>query len=326
MSSKSFTRQIFSWLRQINIDCELPPNAAKVAITLAADYFNEDQGGMAWAALQTIASDARLAKATVISMVRRLQGRGHLRIEWGKRGSGHSNHYFMVLKTEHGDLFEHAEKRSAAADLSDPNKRSTCGARKGQNRGGKRSTFEEKRSEALDLNRLESPNKRREESKTPASDDASLNFNEPGEPEGQSINPPSPEQAALRLATEERPAQTENPKPPPDRFEEFWSIYPRRVAKGAARKAFASAIRRGIDPDVIIAGVEMYAVTRAGEPQKYTKHPATWLNHECWEDEPPSGAIIDEDGNVIAIDADAGADDFGSHHAEFERLAGGPSW
>jgi hypothetical protein len=36
---------------------------------------------------------------------------------------------------------------------------------------------------------------------------------------------------------------------------------------------------------------------------RYTKHPATWLNAECWLDEPPvdaGGLIIDQDGNPIA--------------------------
>jgi hypothetical protein len=29
-----------------------------------------------------------------------------------------------------------------------------------------------------------------------------------------------------------------------------------------------------------------YAAERAGQPPKYTKHPATWLKGGCWADEP----------------------------------------
>ena len=41
--------------------------------------------------------------------------------------------------------------------------------------------------------------------------------------------------------------------------------------------------------------------SRAGEDPRYTKHPATWLNGNCWEDEPSGdGApMLDADGNVV---------------------------
>jgi hypothetical protein len=84
-------------------------------------------------------------------------------------------------------------------------------------------------------------------------------------------------------------------------FERFWAAYPRRVAKEAARKAFASAIKRGADPETLIAGAQRYAVERKDQDPKYTKHPATWLNGGCWEDELPGGAVIDQTGNLVAV-------------------------
>jgi len=51
-----------------------------------------------------------------------------------------------------------------------------------------------------------------------------------------------------------------------------------------------------------IAGAQRYAVERQGQPPKYTKHPATWLNGGCWEDDPPGAAVIDEQGNVVAFE------------------------
>jgi hypothetical protein len=88
---------------------------------------------------------------------------------------------------------------------------------------------------------------------------------------------------------------------PAESFERFWDVYPRRVAKVAAERAFAKAIEGGADPETLIAGAQRYAAERAGQEPRYTKHPATWLNAGCWEDEFPAGAVIDQDGNVVGV-------------------------
>ena len=74
-------------------------------------------------------------------------------------------------------------------------------------------------------------------------------------------------------------------KPGGDDFEVFWSIYPRRVAKGAARKAFARALRPA-SPEDIITGAKRYSQSVNGREMKYIAHPATWLNQERWADDP----------------------------------------
>jgi hypothetical protein len=83
-------------------------------------------------------------------------------------------------------------------------------------------------------------------------------------------------------------------------FDRFWAVYPRRVAKETARKAFAAAIKRGADAEALIAGAQRYAVDRKSQDHKYTKHPSTWLNGGCWDDELP-GTVIDQEGNVVAV-------------------------
>ena len=76
----------------------------------------------------------------------------------------------------------------------------------------------------------------------------------------------------------------------PDAFDEFWSVYPAKKAKGAARKAWITATKKAT-PEAIIAAAARY---RDDPYRGFTKHPATWLNGECWEDEdsepPPSEA------------------------------------
>jgi hypothetical protein len=68
-------------------------------------------------------------------------------------------------------------------------------------------------------------------------------------------------------------------------FEAFWNVYPRKVARGAAVLSWTRALKLA-EPATIIAAAERYAGERAGKDPTYTKHPATWLNHGCWTDEP----------------------------------------
>lgn len=67
-------------------------------------------------------------------------------------------------------------------------------------------------------------------------------------------------------------------------FDTFWSVYPRRVAKQSAIKAWEKAVRVET-PEVIIEGARRYANDPNREPQ-FTAHPATWLNAHRWGDDP----------------------------------------
>lgn len=85
--------------------------------------------------------------------------------------------------------------------------------------------------------------------------------------------------------------------PSDDNFNAFWSAFPRRIAKEAARKAWAKAVKT-TDPSVLIEAAATYATTTKGTDPKFIKHPATWLNGGCWEDEtftPPPSVPIEED-------------------------------
>lgn len=66
-------------------------------------------------------------------------------------------------------------------------------------------------------------------------------------------------------------------------FDLFWQSYPTKVGKSAAKTAFAKAMKQ-TDADTIIAGVIRYRNDPNRDPA-YTKHPATWLNAGCWDDE-----------------------------------------
>lgn len=68
-------------------------------------------------------------------------------------------------------------------------------------------------------------------------------------------------------------------------FNEFWKLYPRKVAKAAAKKAFDKALEL-IDAEHLIEAVTAMANDPNLPETTFIKHPATWLNTEGWEDEP----------------------------------------
>jgi hypothetical protein len=104
-ASKNFTRNVFAWLRQVKNDHRLPPSAALLALQLI-EHFNQRLGGTAWASCEHLAAAIGMSKATAVSLLHKLEDRGHLNVEWGKQGRGHSNRYWMVLKGQQTDLFE----------------------------------------------------------------------------------------------------------------------------------------------------------------------------------------------------------------------------
>ena len=69
-------------------------------------------------------------------------------------------------------------------------------------------------------------------------------------------------------------------------FNQFWEIYPRKVAKKKARKDFEKAVKR-VGLEVLLEGVRNYIfyIEHENKEAEYIKHPSTWLNGEHWEDD-----------------------------------------
>jgi hypothetical protein len=64
-------------------------------------------------------------------------------------------------------------------------------------------------------------------------------------------------------------------------FDRWWAAYPRKVGKGAAVRAYASAVRKA-PPDTLLSALTAY---RFDSREQFIPHPATWLNGERWLDE-----------------------------------------
>ena len=87
----------------------------------------------------------------------------------------------------------------------------------------------------------------------------------------------------------ESESESEKRKAHERRFNEFWTAYPRKVSKPAARKAFDK-----VKPDDDLLKTMLTAIAKQKLSDQWTKdngqyipHPATWLNNQRWLDELP---------------------------------------
>lgn len=71
----------------------------------------------------------------------------------------------------------------------------------------------------------------------------------------------------------------------PDRFEEFWTTYPRKVGKQKAKAKYAAATKRATQDDIIDGAHQLATDPNLPESQ-FIPHPTTWLERNGWEDEP----------------------------------------
>jgi len=67
-------------------------------------------------------------------------------------------------------------------------------------------------------------------------------------------------------------------------FDQLWEMYPRKVGKGQARKAFKAASKK-IEFYDLLPKLMDYVETLNGKDKQYMPHLSTWLNGERWADE-----------------------------------------
>lgn len=67
-------------------------------------------------------------------------------------------------------------------------------------------------------------------------------------------------------------------------FNEFWSLYPRRVSKRTAQKAWDKETRQTA-PEVILAGLRRQLPYLTSKDPQFIPHASTWINQARWEDE-----------------------------------------
>jgi hypothetical protein len=104
--------------------------------------------------------------------------------------------------------------------------------------------------------------------------------------ENPSVDNPSLENPP-QSNTKESNTKESNTKEYIDGFDKFWSLYPKKKAKEAARKAWAKLKLTNALATMILADVEAKKRTQDWKKEngKYIPYPATYLNGKRWEDE-----------------------------------------
>ena len=76
-----------------------------------------------------------------------------------------------------------------------------------------------------------------------------------------------------------------------DGFDEFWAVFPRKVGKDAARRAFAKRRFTREQVSRVMASVEEHKTWAQWQEAggRYIPHPATFLNQARWLDVAPAG-------------------------------------
>lgn len=113
---------------------------------------------------------------------------------------------------------------------------------------------------------------------------------------------------ALRSQEQEQDQEQDQETPPApqgERFERFWSAYPKKVGKDAARRWWG---KRKPDDAMLAAMLAAIAVQAksaqwAKDGGQYIPHPTTWLNEGRWQDDAGGNAKAETSRPQWALDA-----------------------
>jgi hypothetical protein len=99
-----------------------------------------------------------------------------------------------------------------------------------------------------------------------------------------------------------------------DAFDAFWSAYPKKVGRGAARASWAKIRPSATQAAAMIASLERQRLSSQWlrDGGRYIPNPATWLNQQRWDDDPEPEVPQLSDKSIASIRATReflGADD-----------------
>jgi hypothetical protein len=245
------------------------PTSEKMVLLVIADHASDD-GTEAWPSQRLIAEKASLTIRTVQRCINNLQAEGWLHME--KRAGGsvncrddrRPNKYTLHLGKLRGEIVS-PRKQRGEIEAGDEAKSAPATRRNSRPMNHPKETPYE----------------------TPQSEDSLRETVQAG------VLGSLPEETK---ATQETPVfSSKTQETPPEQvfsektpktgvsFEDFYEAYPRKTAKGAARKAWEKLSLE--DQEKAVAGALRYAHD-PNRDESFTAYPATWLNAERWEDEP----------------------------------------
>ena len=86
-------------------------------------------------------------------------------------------------------------------------------------------------------------------------------------------------------------------------FNDFWSLYPRKVSKRVAEKSWnkLSPLEQAGALEALPNHIEYWKLKQTAT--EFIPHPATWLNQGRWEDELDMTVVVKEDKSWMATEA-----------------------
>lgn len=216
-----------------------------------------DPEGFAYPSRRYLAERTDLAPSTITRLLRELEQAGLLRKEERFSDSGRqtSSLYQLALG---GDFSEQG------GEPHPPRSQGVGGVLAASSRGVlAASSHETKEEDTKEEEHIREPSSRQSASESEGADDALF-------------------PAAAPVA----PARQQQARKYPEKFEEFWKLYPahRRREKPKAYQEWRAAVRR-VEPAKIMRGLRLYV---RGDVQ-FAPYPAKWLKNDSWDDLPISG-------------------------------------
>lgn len=233
------------------------PRAAKGVLLVLADF--ADDGGVAWPSIATIAEAAQLKPRQVQNHLGVLADAGYIAPLSGRVGGrALSTRWLVVADPAAGT--EGLEKGAADCTVSHENHATDC------------TLLDEKpRSElqGIPTERVQSLTKKGAANCTRRDQEEISTYAQP------------------RAQVRKRRAAHDDP-----RFGRFWDVYPRKVGKVRAEKAWVRLAPDDLLADHIKARVEAQKLTREWKKDggQFIPHPATYLNDRRFDDEPAPAA------------------------------------
>ena len=199
----------------------------------------------------------------------------------------------LALSDRNGRVFASVPGLATASRVTLPQCIEALERLSGPDEWSRTKTEEGRRIEAIDggwriLNYLKYREKRDDDERRLQTREAVRRYREKGKPSKDvSQSKPRKPMKAYVEAEAEAEADTER-STPLARFARFWSVYPKKIGKGAAAKVFAR-----LKPSDDLLGVMLDALEVVARSEqwkrdggRYIPNPATWLNQRRWEDEP----------------------------------------
>jgi hypothetical protein len=260
------------------LDPKLPKLAMRIVAVFVGRHMNADRGGEAWPSVKTLCAELCVSSGSMVrEALYALLKRGHLVAE---RQRGETTHYRIADR-----YFEDAPQPAGQATLGRGEPAYQAGGEPAYQAGGE-PAYQAGGEPAYQAGGEPARQATNTGNRSPGIEHREMNT-------GKRDSPPS--KIDLFAGEEDgraRKPRRVSPSPADESFESFWSAYPRHVAKASAKKAFERAVKDGARPEEITLGAMRFAAERErAEPdpatrERFTPHPATWLNAGRWKDAP----------------------------------------